>query len=174
MLHPEQQNISENYYLDHRSHYYYPHHRSDNYYLDHRSHYHHPHHNPQQNHWRRRQTAHEQKNNDSRMESSNRAPSGGGQFVQHSNYSDSQRNYNDRYYHAHANTAANYHPDPHYNPRYSPIQNKNPTFVEDNGASTYAGGCNCKKINCLKKYCDCFKAGLKCNSNCRCVNCQNY
>jgi hypothetical protein len=23
-------------------------------------------------------------------------------------------------------------------------------------------GCNCKKSNCLKKYCECYQAGLKC------------
>ena len=34
-------------------------------------------------------------------------------------------------------------------------------------------GCNCTKSNCLKKYCECFKANLKCSVNCRCRECDN-
>lgn len=32
--------------------------------------------------------------------------------------------------------------------------------------------CNCQKSQCLKLYCDCFRAGLVCNG-CNCVNCHN-
>lgn len=33
--------------------------------------------------------------------------------------------------------------------------------------------CNCRKSNCLKKYCDCFQSGLKCTELCKCDGCQN-
>jgi hypothetical protein len=33
--------------------------------------------------------------------------------------------------------------------------------------------CNCTKSNCMKKYCECFKQGFKCNSLCRCLDCKN-
>ncbi len=33
--------------------------------------------------------------------------------------------------------------------------------------------CTCTKSNCNKKYCECFKAGKKCNDKCRCLNCLN-
>ena len=33
--------------------------------------------------------------------------------------------------------------------------------------------CNCTKSNCMKKYCECYKQGLNCNSLCRCIECRN-
>jgi hypothetical protein len=33
--------------------------------------------------------------------------------------------------------------------------------------------CNCKRSNCLKKYCDCFASGRVCTSKCRCTDCEN-
>lgn len=33
--------------------------------------------------------------------------------------------------------------------------------------------CNCTKSNCMKKYCECFKAGEGCKDSCRCINCEN-
>lgn len=33
--------------------------------------------------------------------------------------------------------------------------------------------CNCKRSGCIKKYCDCFRLGLKCGEECGCVGCHN-
>eukprot|EP00958_Prasinococcus_capsulatus_P026716 scaffold4987_cov363-Prasinococcus_capsulatus_cf.AAC.5 len=35
-------------------------------------------------------------------------------------------------------------------------------------------GCHCKKSNCLKKYCECFQAGVWCTERCRCLDCHNF
>ena len=33
--------------------------------------------------------------------------------------------------------------------------------------------CNCKRSKCVKKYCECYILGKKCNENCKCTNCKN-
>ena len=33
--------------------------------------------------------------------------------------------------------------------------------------------CTCTKTGCNKKYCECYKNGLKCHSECRCLKCEN-
>jgi hypothetical protein len=34
-------------------------------------------------------------------------------------------------------------------------------------------GCRCRNSRCLKKYCECYKAGLNCALACSCIGCVN-
>jgi len=34
-------------------------------------------------------------------------------------------------------------------------------------------GCNCKRSGCLKKYCECYQAGVACYELCNCIGCKN-
>lgn len=38
----------------------------------------------------------------------------------------------------------------------------------------YSKGCNCKKTECMKNYCECYAAKVKCTHLCRCTECQNF
>lgn len=33
--------------------------------------------------------------------------------------------------------------------------------------------CNCRNSRCLKRYCDCFAAGMYCSPDCKCEECHN-
>ena len=37
--------------------------------------------------------------------------------------------------------------------------------------TAHASGCHCKKSKCLKKYCECFEAGIHCGAKCKCADC---
>ena len=55
------------------------------------------------------------------------------------------------------------------------IRGRNPNaFQIKIQSDKHARGCQCKKTACLKKYCECFQAGILCASNCRCSDCQNF
>ena len=53
---------------------------------------------------------------------------------------------------------------------YMTHQNKNNTTNGNNKEIIF---CTCSKSGCNKKYCECYKEGLKCNIKCRCIKCLN-
>lgn len=52
-----------------------------------------------------------------------------------------------------------------------------PTRVRDARRCAQEGahtkGCNCKNSKCMKKYCECYQAGVSCSERCKCVDCSN-
>ena len=46
--------------------------------------------------------------------------------------------------------------------------------VSPQSAGRHMKGCHCKKSSCLKKYCECFQAGVMCSDNCKCIDCHNH
>lgn len=53
------------------------------------------------------------------------------------------------------------------------ILEKNPNAFENKVQVIEHRGCNCKRSNCLKKYCECYAVGLHCTDTCKCVSCLN-
>ena len=61
------------------------------------------------------------------------------------------------------------------------IQKKNPLAFqpivlvneETSIAKVHNKGCNCKRSNCLKNYCECHQFGVLCSVNCKCLDCKN-
>ena len=56
----------------------------------------------------------------------------------------------------------------------NPSAFKTKVMKMNEGEERHSTGCNCKKSQCLKKYCECFEAGMICGEHCKCKSCQNY
>ena len=54
------------------------------------------------------------------------------------------------------------------------LERKPNAFTHKISHDEHLSGCRCKKIKCLKKYCECFEAGIRCAEHCKCLDCENY
>ncbi|XXG45658.1 hypothetical protein AAC387_Pa02g0685 [Persea americana] len=57
--------------------------------------------------------------------------------------------------------------------RESPQNSGEDSNQKTPASARHIRGCNCKMSRCLKKYCECYQAGVGCSSGCRCHGCKN-
>ena len=53
------------------------------------------------------------------------------------------------------------------------VFNQKLVVVGDSKTLVHRRGCNCKKNNCAKNYCECHQLGVKCSELCNCTECKN-
>ena len=53
------------------------------------------------------------------------------------------------------------------------FQSKIEAIGNENRQKIHNRGCSCRKNECRKNYCECFKNGLSCSPLCKCENCKN-
>ena len=61
----------------------------------------------------------------------------------------------------------------HNKPPKHSVSNKHPDKNDSETINNNLISCTCTKSGCNKKYCECYKNGVKCNANCRCIGCEN-